>query len=59
MEKSQPLTTGLKNCGATALNFFTTFYYLHCRLTVFLQVIPQILKPAKRYLQLQKNDRNK
>ena len=43
-----PITTGLKNCGRSALTSFNTFHLVLWGATSVLQVISQILKPAKR-----------
>jgi hypothetical protein len=49
MEKTHlPITTGLKNCGRSALTSFTSFYLVFFGATEVLQAISQILKPANR-----------
>ena len=43
------ITTGLKNCGRSALTSFTSFYLVLWDATEILQVISQFLKPANRW----------
>ena len=53
MEKTHlPITTGLQNCGRSALTSFTSFYLVLWGATEVLQVISQFRKPAKRYRQM-------
>ena len=50
MEKTHlPITTGLQNCGRSALTSFITFHLVLWGATEVLQVISQFLKPANRY----------